>query len=343
MLTRREFGQAAIGGLSAMGGLHAAQVSSTVRGVKLGLITGSLNPLPEGKDPIDAIIEQCVQLGAANIELVNLLEPRLVGAVSFAHPPSPMTEEYRKSREEVRRWRLNTPLDRFREIRRKFDKAGLNLFSYVMSIDLDFTDEEIDAVFKHMQALKVMCFCTNQSRVDIGPRLAPFAEKYKIKPSWHPHANVTDANEIATPATLEKLLALSKHFAVNLDIGHFTAGNHDAADFIRKHHDRITHIHVKDRKRNQGPNVAWGEGDTPIKECLTLIRDNTYPIYCIIEREFRGPGTGTPLDSDGLEGAGSSPRRWPRSGSRLLRGCRASVRRRSGRTPAHLRRPRAAG
>ena len=160
-----------------------------------------------------------------------------------------------------------------------------------MTFDLDFTDEEIDAVFKQMQALKVVCFCTNQSRVDVAPRLVPFVEKYKIKAAWHPHAMVNDPNEVATPASMEKLLSQSKYFAVNLDIGHFTAGNNDAVDFIKKHHDRITHIHIKDRKREGGPNVALGTGDTPIKECLTLIRDNKYPIYGIIEREFRGPGT----------------------------------------------------
>ena len=296
MQSRRDFGKLTVGGmaLAALPRLGAAALDSTFRGVKMGLITGSLNPLPEtpaGKDVIDTVIEGCLAVGAANIELVNLLEPRLVGAVSFGHPPNPMTPEYEKSRAEVREWRLKTPLSRFQEIRKKFDAAGLNLFSYVMTFDLDFTDEEIDAVFKQMQALKVTCFCTNQSRVDVGPRLAPFAEKYKIRPAWHPHAMVNDPNEVATPESMGKLLAISKQFAINLDIGHFTAGNNDAADFLRKHHDRITHIHIKDRKRNGGPNVALGTGDTPIKECLTLIRDNKWPIYGIIEREYRdAPG-----------------------------------------------------
>ena len=35
--------------------------------------------------------------------------------------------------------------------------------------------------------------------------------------------------EVATPEGMEKLLAMSKWFAINLDIGHFTAGNNDAA------------------------------------------------------------------------------------------------------------------
>ncbi len=295
MYSRREFSTRALAGLSFAAlqfrAAGAGKLDSTVKGVKLGIITGSLNPLPQDKDPIDSIIEQCLQIGAANVELVNLLEPRLVGAVNFGHPPSPMTPEFEKSRAAARQWRLNTPIDTFREIRRKFDAAGLNLFSYVMTFDLDFTDEEIDAVFKQMQALKVICFCTNQSRLDVAPRLIPFAEKYKIRPAWHPHAIVQDPNEVATPESMEKLLAMSKLFAINLDIGHYTAGNNDAVAFLKKHHDRITHIHIKDRKRNNGPNVALGTGDTPIKECLTLIRDNRWPIYGIIEREFRGPGT----------------------------------------------------
>src|SRR5262245_56692286 len=301
MYSRREFGRRALAALAfsavPTAGLSGAGVDSTVRGVKLGLITGSLNPLPNGpaKDPIDIIIEQCVQMGAANVELVNVLglnEPEVVNGGSFGEPPDKITPEYLESREKLRQWRLSLPLDRFREVRKKFDAAGLNLFSYVMTIGDDFTDPEIEAVFKQMQALKITLFTTNQTRVGMGPRIAPFAEKYKIRPAWHPHAMVEDPNEVATPESMEKLLSMSKSFVINLDIGHYTAGNNDATAFLRKHHDRITHLHIKDRKRNQGPNVQLGTGDTPIQDCLTLIRDNRYPIICLLEREYRdGPGT----------------------------------------------------
>jgi sugar phosphate isomerase/epimerase len=142
-----------------------------------------------------------------------------------------------------------------------------------------------------MPALRVGFLCTNQSRLDVAQRLTRFAERYKIKPTWHPHAMVNDPNEVATPESMEKLLAMSGLFAINPDIGHFTAGHNDAVDFLKMHHDRITHIHIKDRKRNGGPNVALGTGDSPIKECLTLIRDGKWPIHGIIEREYRdAPG-----------------------------------------------------
>jgi len=79
---------------------------------------------------------------------------------------------------------------------------------------------------------------------------------------------------------------MSKLFYVTLDIGHFTAGNNDPVTFIRRHHDRIKNIHVRDRKRDNGPNRPFGQGDTPIKEVLGLIRDNRYPIRAYLEYEY---------------------------------------------------------
>ena len=299
--SRREFAAAALSGLaiSALPGLtrRADAIESTVRGVKVGLITGSLNPLPEntGRDPIDVIIDQCLALGTANVELVTVFPqglPQVIEGGRFGQPPAQRSPEYTRSRQALREWRIAQPLDRFREVRGKFDKAGLNLFSYVQTIDDDMSDGEIDAVFRQMQALKVPIFTTNQTRVGMGPRVAPFSEKYGIKAAWHPHAQVNDPNEVATPASLEKLLGMSKAFVVNLDIGHYTAGNNDAVAFLRAHHDRITHLHVKDRRRDNGPNVQLGTGDTPIRECAALIRDNKWPIMLILEREYRdAPGT----------------------------------------------------
>lgn len=303
MPSRREFGKDLVAGLT-LAALSsprlwaAARVNSTVHGVKLGVITYSLNPIPRtpGTDVVDTAIEECVQLGAGNVEFLNTqLEPDFPGLNHRGgQVPDKITPEYTADRQKLREWRLELHLDLFQQVRQKFSRAGLNLFSYVMTFSDDCTDPEIDAVYRQMKALGVKLFCTNQTRVAMGERLKPFAEKYKIKPAWHTHAQVGDPNEVATPESLQKLLDMSPYFMVNLDIGHFTAGNNDAVAYIREHHDRITHIHVKDRKRDNGPNVEWGTGDTPIKQCLQLIRDKHYPIYCIVEREFKG--TGTPLE-----------------------------------------------
>ena len=300
MYSRREFGKRMLAGLSLSVPplskiLATRRIDSIVRGVKLGIITGSLNPIPvqPGADVVDTVIQECIQLGASNIEFVNtLLEPDFPGLNHRGgQVPDSITPEYSRDRQKLRDWRLGLHLERFEQVRKKFLDAGINLFSYVMTFSDDFTDPEIDAVYRQMNALGVGMFCTNQTRVSMGQQLVPFAAKYKIKPAWHTHAMVGDPNEVATPESLQKLLDMSPNFMVNLDIGHFTAGNNDAVAYIKEHHSRITHIHVKDRKRNDGPNVEWGTGDTPIKQCLQLIRDSRYPIYCIVEREFKGNGT----------------------------------------------------
>jgi len=299
MRSRREFNRAALAGLTAsvLPGWVSRTAAMQVRGVKVGLITGSLNPLGElgGRDPIDVIIEQCKQLDVLDVELVTVFpqgQPEVVNGGRFGQPPAQITPDYMKTRQALRDWRIALPLDRFKEVRRKFDAAKLNLFSYVYTIDDHMTDAEIEAAFRQLHALGVPMFTTNQTRVGMGLRIAPLSEKYNIKAAWHPHAEIQDPNEVATPASMEKLLAMSKSFVINLDIGHFAAGNNDVLAFLKKHHERIAHLHVKDRKRDKGPNVQLGTGDTPIKESATLIRDERWPIMLILEREYRdAPGS----------------------------------------------------
>ena len=279
------------------------KLESTVRGVKLGLITGSISAGGRGaRGPaqpltVDAIIDACQAVGAANVEYSGptVGMPTLVDGV-IGQPPAVLTDAYRQSREAVRQWRLSAPLEPFREARSKFNAAGLNWFSGVNTIPEDSTDAEIDALFRQMAAMQVKIFCTNQTRMSTAPRLVPFAEKYGIMPAFHTHDKYEDPNEVASAESLVKLMAMSPLFRINLDIGHFTAGNQDAPAFIEAHYDRITHLHVKDRKRNHGPNVAWGTGDTPIVQCLRLIRDRRYQIYDIVEREYRGSNDGTPVE-----------------------------------------------
>ena len=66
MISRREFGRTAAAGVawSLLGPSVRPANAMTVRGVRIGIITGSLNPLPETprRDPIDVIIEQCQAL-----------------------------------------------------------------------------------------------------------------------------------------------------------------------------------------------------------------------------------------------------------------------------------------
>ena len=272
---------------------QGAVPGATVRGVRLGAITGVFGPFTPaaGGDVVDAVIASALAGGIGHVEFVNsLIEPRVTGGGIGGQAPATVTPEYRETREALRQWRLSAPADTFRTIRRKFDQAGVTLYSYVMTIGDDFTDPEIDAVFRHMQALGLDKFCTNQTRVGMGPRMAPFAGKYGIRPAFHNHALVADPNEVASPESFARLFAMSPLFMANLDMGHYARGGNDPLAFLRANPTRITHVHVRDMKRD-GTAADMGSGDLPLKDMLTFVRDGRHPIAFILEQSRSGSGT----------------------------------------------------
>jgi sugar phosphate isomerase/epimerase len=193
-----------------------------------------------------------------------------------------------EAREALRKWRLSTPLDDFKKVRAKFDRAGIELYAYNLSFRDDFTDEEMDRGFQMAKALGVRNV-TASSTVSAAKRIDTFARKHRIRVGMHNHSNVRDPNEYATPESFAKALeGASKYLGINLDIGHFTAANFDAVDFLGKNHGRVVTLHIKDRKRNQGDNVPFGEGETPIKPVLRLLREKRWKIPANIEYEYQG-------------------------------------------------------
>ncbi|HEY6392675.1 MAG TPA: sugar phosphate isomerase/epimerase family protein, partial [Bryobacteraceae bacterium] len=244
---------------------------------------------------LDAAIQAMVEDGIGECELfsphIEPKQPRAQGAGGV--PPvneaarAAAREARAAAREELRNWRLTVPLDEIKAVRKKFDDAGIWLFAFNLSFREDFTDLEIDRGFQMAEALGVKVI-TASSTLSVMPRVVPFAEKYKLTVGVHGHSNVKDPNEFATPESFTKAMAMSKYVGVNLDIGHFSAAGFDPIEFIQAHHDRITNIHVKDRKKNDGPNTPLGEGDTPIKQVLRLMKEKKYKMPANIEYEYKG-------------------------------------------------------
>lgn len=271
-LSRRTLGRlAGAGALSLLASQAEAARGKSSKGVVIGVQSYSLRDRP-----LDAAIEGMLAAGLKSCEMWQ-------GHVEPGGRDLP--------REVLRRWRLEVPLRMFEGIRKRFDKAGIDLYAYNLSFRDDFSDEEIARGFEMAKALGVKAL-TASGTLSVVPRVAPLAKKYKLPVGMHNHSRIKE-NEYATPEDFAKAMdgPGREYIAINLDIGHFTAANFDAVDFLKKNHERIVTLHIKDRKRDQGDNVPFGEGDTPIKAVMTLLRDSKWAIPANIEYEYKGEDT----------------------------------------------------
>jgi sugar phosphate isomerase/epimerase len=288
MYTRREFGLLALSTF-ALPVLARAQM---IGGVKLGVQTYSLRdlPRPAAGDMVEPLIKGMSACGFTECEL---WAPQIEPASPFGRGANVTPEERQKARADLRRWRVETPLEHFQTIRKNFDAAGIRIWAFNYSPDVRFSDEEIDRGFMIAKALGAEII-TASATLESARKIAPFAEKHRMVVAMHNHSNTKDPNEFATPESFAAAMAVSKYFKVNLDIGHFTAANYDAVAFLKEHHASVTNLHLKDRKRDQGDNVPWGMGNTPIREVLQLLKREKWPIRAYVEYEHRG--TAGPVD-----------------------------------------------
>jgi hypothetical protein len=192
--------------------------------------------------------------------------------------------------EETKKWRSGVSLDKVKEFRKKWEDAGVLIEIVKWDGIFDFSDDELDYAFQVSKALGARAL---SSEISIGrtKRLGQFADKHKMQVGYHGHTAVS-------AAIWEATFAEAKYNAANLDLGHYVAGqNASPVPFLKKHPDRITHVHVKDRKFCNGPNMPFGQGDTPIKEVLQLMRDNKWKFQATVEFEYAVPA-GSTLDAE---------------------------------------------
>ena len=306
MYTRRELGKLALATLPVAGLLPklAATASgwqrpdSKVAGVQIGLNV----PYNFGNAqlPADEILKNTLQLGVSGLELrAQPVEVFMGARPELIFPPGrggrnapQLTPEQQATQaaarkiaaEDLRKWRTSASLDQAKALRARYNSAGVLI--EVVKVDGIFTmaDDVLDYFFTLARTLGARAISTEiASNLDDTKRVGQFADKHKLMVGYHGHATTT-------PAHWETTFGFAKFNGANLDIGHFIAGNNTSpVPFLKTHHARISHIHVKDRKLNNGPNTPFGEGDTPIKEVLQLIRDNKWNIQATIEFEYQVP------------------------------------------------------
>lgn len=289
-IPRREFTALLAGSLVAApfatGLASGRRQDKRIAGVRIGAQTYSFRSMS-----LDETIPAMGRLGLGWCELWQgqVEAADVIGAVDLPETAS-RQERSAARRARLREWRLSVPLDHFRDIRRRFDAAGVTLTAYNLSFQNDFTDEEIDRGFEMATALGVTVI-TASSPVSVAGRLDPFAQRHDVTVAFHNHSRVAP-DEFASPESFEQALeGRSDRLAINLDIGHFTGAGFDALAYLDQHHARVVSLHLKDKTREGDRNVPWGEGDTPIVEVLRRLRDRRWDIPAHIEYEYRGEDT----------------------------------------------------
>jgi sugar phosphate isomerase/epimerase len=235
----------------------------------------------------DETLQKTVQLGVNAIELRSQPIELAMGAPAAAVAGG-RGDAAKVAAEQLREWRLKADPKKAADVRKKYEDAGVHIEVVKYDGIYDFADAETDYAFALAKAAGARAISCELDLTGKGSkRLGPFADKHQLMVGYHGH-------HLTTPEMYAGAVADAKYNGMNIDIGHWIAGNFGSPiEFIRKHHARITHIHVKDRKKDQvgggGQNVPFGQGDTPIKEVLQLIRDNKWPIQATIEFEYAVP------------------------------------------------------
>jgi sugar phosphate isomerase/epimerase len=267
--SRRELAKLAIASpLAAALNPAFGKVNSKIDGVMIGAQTYSFRDMS-----LDGCIAAMKQIGLGYAELTSgHIEP--------------------KDQSKLKAWRANPPMDEIKTVRKKLEDAGIEIYAFNYSFRDDFTDPEIEKGFEMARVLGVSRI-TASSNVDVSPRVDKYAQQYKIHVGFHNHDSM-QKNEFSTPDDFKAAMeGRSKYIGINLDIGHFTAANFDPVSFIEEHHSSILTLHIKDRKKNHGPNVPFGQGDTNIKGVLQLLKTKHYAIPAMIEYEYGKPGMDT--------------------------------------------------
>jgi len=247
-----------------------AKPNSKFCGVQIGVITYSYRSLPGSAEDLLKYITKC---GISSVELMGGPAEQFAKATAGESGGKPS-------------------MDGFKALRKMYNDAGVNIhivkFGNIGNPKMP--DEQIEYYFQVAKALGARGI-TREISDDAAKRLGPMADKHEIMIGFHNHTQLT-------PTTYDgDILSHGKYLGINLDIGHYVAGtNQCPIALIEKHCDRILSLHLKDRKKDNGPNMPFGEGDTPVAAVLQYMKKNKLTFPADIELEYK-----IPQDSDAVK------------------------------------------
>jgi len=286
--SRREWSKLMLSGFA--GAMLPSTLSANVFSFKSPFVLGVQSYSLRDK-PREEAIQIMKELGIKSCELwQGHIEPR-----EFQWARNITAEQLKERQASLVKWKQQLDMKEVSAMYKQFKNAGIKIQAYSANMNDATSDHDVELNFKIAKALETDTLTTSATITSMK-RIDGYAQKHKIKVGMHNHSNVDRPNDFSTPESFTKAMeGCSAYTRINLDIGHFVAANLDPVEFIKNNHEKIVCLHVKDRKKNQGVNVPFGEGDTPINQVLELVRDNGWAIPANIEYEYNGTDTKTEL------------------------------------------------
>lgn len=283
--------------------------NSLINGVQIGTITYSFRDMPD--QSAEATLQYVLDSGISAIELMggpaesfagapkNTVDMRAVFPLMRKRRENqPLTDDEKKQladaeaqmksyRDEVAKWRSSASMAKFEQVRKMYNKAGVTIYGFKPdAFGMQNTDADIDYGMRAAKALGANQVTLEHPANDAHTlKLGKMAEKHGIRVGYHGH-------EQQTPTFWDTALAQSPGNAMNFDLGHYiAAGQPDPLGLIRQKHDRIASMHIKDRQNpaHGKGNLPWGQGDTPLREVLKLMREQKYTFPATVELEYKVP------------------------------------------------------
>jgi inosose dehydratase len=142
--------------------------------------------------------------------------------------------------------------------------------------------------------------------------LTQHVESFGLTLALHPHADTV----VETDEQVERVLAQCD-VPVCLDTGHLLIGGTNPAEFVRRHRERIVHVHLKDVDAQLAAQVAareltlveatrrglfrpLGRGDAAIAEVVGLLDRYGYERWLVLEQDTTLTGGEPPVGSGPL-------------------------------------------
>lgn len=316
-ITRRQLGALALPVLAAS--RANAKPDSKFGGVLIGAITYSYRSLP-----VENTLQYCLDSGVSGIEMMSNVAETFAGApLPVMRPMGPppgqrptggppaggpgrfqptpeQIEARKKAAAALSAWRTSASMDKFKELRRIYNDAGIQIYCFKLPPTLEMPDAEYDYIWNVAETLGADHITMELPTDDaLLARVAAFAAKRKLAIAFHTHGQ-------GGASGFDKCLSASPFTMLNFDVGHYFGVNGASPlPLVEKYASRISSLHLKDRKAptpnpNGGPplggaTVPWGEGGTPMKEILQLMKRNKYRFPASIELEYQVPEGSDPV------------------------------------------------